>query len=178
MQVLLSYFACYLKSHWPKKVENVILYKVTFYALYQPLCVGFSHCPLHAIFNQNNIYFSLYKNEMLQRFVEFIICYKAKPLLFYRVQISINFKTRVVVPATLDSISVNAHFTRFMCKLETVKTNALKIVLIIVNINKDENKSLIIYIFLCIKMKCCNDLLNLLFATKLNLCYFTGFKYL
>ena len=51
--------------------------------------------------------------------------------------------SRVVVPATLDSISVNAHFTRFMYKLETVKTNALRIVLIIVNINKDENTSLI-----------------------------------
>jgi hypothetical protein len=43
---------------------------------------------------------------------------------------------------SLDSISVNAHFTRFLSKLETVK-NVLKIVLIIVNINKDENKSLI-----------------------------------
>ena len=44
---------------------------------------------------------------------------------------------RVVVPAMLDSISVNAHFTRL---LGTVKKNVLKIVLIIVNINKDENK--------------------------------------
>ena len=33
---------------------------------------------------------------MLQRFVEFIICYKANPLLFYRVQISINFKTIIL----------------------------------------------------------------------------------
>jgi hypothetical protein len=55
-------------------------------------------------------------------------------------QTIIHSLSRVVVPATLDSISVNAHFTRF---LETVKKIVLKIVLIIVNINKDENKSLI-----------------------------------
>ena len=51
--------------------------------------------------------------------------------------------SRVVVPTTLHSISVNAHFTRFLKNLETVKKNVLKIVLIIVNINNDENKSLI-----------------------------------
>ena len=51
--------------------------------------------------------------------------------------------SRVVVPATLHNISVNAHFTRFLYNLETVKKKLLKIVLIIVNINKDENKSLI-----------------------------------
>ena len=57
--------------------------------------------------------------------------------------LKVHSLSRVVVPATLDSISVNAHFTRFLSKLETVKKNVLKIVLIIVNINKDENKSLI-----------------------------------
>jgi hypothetical protein len=51
--------------------------------------------------------------------------------------------SRVVVPATLHDISVNAHFTRFLSNLETVNKNVLKIILIIVNINKDENKSLI-----------------------------------
>jgi hypothetical protein len=39
--------------------------------------------------------------------------------------------------------SVNAHLTRCLYNLKTVKKNVLKIVLIIVNINKDENKSLI-----------------------------------
>jgi hypothetical protein len=47
----------------------------------------------------------------------------------------IHSLSSVVVPATLHNISVNAHFTRFL--------NVFKIVLIIVNINKDEKKSLI-----------------------------------
>ena len=63
--------------------------------------------------------------------------------MFYVYVEFIHSLSRVVVPATLDPISVNAHFTKFLQKLESVKNNVLKIVLIIVNINKDENKSLI-----------------------------------
>jgi hypothetical protein len=35
--------------------------------------------------------------------------------------------SRVVIPATLHSISVNAHFTRFLLNLETVKQMYLKL---------------------------------------------------
>jgi hypothetical protein len=49
---------------------------------------------------------------------------------------------RVVAPATLHSISVNVHH-KIPVKLRNSKKNAPKIVPIIVNINKDENKSLI-----------------------------------
>ena len=36
-------------------------------------------------------------------------------------QLNYHYLSRVVVPATLHSISVNAHFTRFLQNLETVK---------------------------------------------------------
>jgi hypothetical protein len=43
----------------------------------------------------------------------------------------------------LHNISVNAPFYKIFVKFRNSKKNVLKIVLIIVNINKDENKSLI-----------------------------------
>ena len=48
--------------------------------------------------------------------------------------------SRVVVPATLDC---QRPFYKILVKVRNGKKNVLKIVLIIVNINKDENKSLI-----------------------------------
>ena len=44
---------------------------------------------------------------------------------------------------TVTSIPIKHIQPRFFFNLETVKKNVLRIVLIIVNINKDENKSLI-----------------------------------
>jgi hypothetical protein len=39
--------------------------------------------------------------------------------------------SRVVVPATLHNISVNAHFTRFLSNLETVNIMYLKLFLLL-----------------------------------------------
>jgi DNA-directed RNA polymerase subunit RPC12/RpoP len=51
-------------------------------------------------------------------------------------------QSRVVVPATLDYLCQRP-FYKILVKVRNSKQNVLKIVLIIVNINKDENKSLI-----------------------------------
>ena len=51
--------------------------------------------------------------------------------------------SRVVVPATLQLYLCQPSFYKFFVKFRNGKKNVLKIVLIIVNINKDENKSLI-----------------------------------
>jgi hypothetical protein len=52
--------------------------------------------------------------------------------------------SRVVVPATLHSGHLcQRPFYKIFVKFRNNKKNVLKIVLIIVNINKDENKSLI-----------------------------------
>ena len=59
--------------------------------------------------------------------------------------------SRVVVPATLDYLCQRP-FYKIVVKVRNSKKNVLKIVLIIVNINKDENKSLISNSFL--KMIC------------------------
>ena len=51
--------------------------------------------------------------------------------------------SRVVVPAMLDSYLCQRPFYNILVKVRNSKKNVLKIVLIIVNINKDEKKSLI-----------------------------------
>ena len=51
--------------------------------------------------------------------------------------------SRVVVPATLTQHLCQRSFYKILVKFRNSKKNVLKIVLIIVNINKDENKSLI-----------------------------------
>ena len=78
--------------------------------------------------------------------IEIIFILFLNTTLFYNFILPVNkylvhSLSRVVVPATLHDISVNAHFTRFLSNLETVNKNVLKIILIIVNINKYENKS-------------------------------------
>ena len=52
----------------------------------------------------------------------------------------LHFLSRVVVPATLDSICQRPIY-KILVIVRNSKKNVLKIVLIIVNINKDENKS-------------------------------------
>jgi hypothetical protein len=51
--------------------------------------------------------------------------------------------SRVVVPATLAQHLCQRSFNKIFVKVRNSKINVLKIVLIIVNIYKDENKSLI-----------------------------------
>ena len=51
--------------------------------------------------------------------------------------------SRVVVPATLTQHLCQRSFHKIFVKFRNNKKNVLKIALIIVNINKDENKSLI-----------------------------------
>ena len=51
--------------------------------------------------------------------------------------------SRVVVPATLTQHLCQRSFYKIFVKFRNSKKNVLKIVLTIVNINKDENKSLI-----------------------------------
>jgi hypothetical protein len=51
--------------------------------------------------------------------------------------------SRVVVPATLTQHLCQRSFYKIFVKFRNSKKNVLKIVLIIVNINKDETKSLI-----------------------------------
>jgi hypothetical protein len=51
--------------------------------------------------------------------------------------------SRVVIPATLQHHLCQRSFYKIFVKFRNSKKNVLKIVLIIVNINKDENKSLI-----------------------------------
>ena len=51
--------------------------------------------------------------------------------------------SRVVVPATLTQHLCQRSFYKIFFKFRNSEKNVLKIVLIIVNINKDENKSLI-----------------------------------
>ena len=50
--------------------------------------------------------------------------------------------SRVVVPATLDRYFCQRPVYKILVKVRNSKKNVLKIVLIIVNINKDENESL------------------------------------
>jgi hypothetical protein len=59
---------------------------------------------------------------------------------------------RVVVPATLTQHLCQRSFYKIFVKFRNSKRNVLKIVLIIVNINKDENKSLILNQFSLLKM--------------------------
>ena len=79
----------------------------------------------------------------------FILCiWKFKTGSLYRpedinIVIKCHYLSRVVVPATLHNISVKRSFYKIFVKFRNSNKNVLKIVLIIVNINKNENKSLI-----------------------------------
>ena len=61
---------------------------------------------------------------------------------YFRLQEIYHSLSRIVVPATLHTLCQRSFYKIFV-KFRNSKKNVLKIVLIIVNINKDENKSLI-----------------------------------